>query len=223
MPFPPHPHNGLEPHKMRQIHRGYGRHNIGTTNPGGGSAEQQQQERPEQVDPSTARPRARGQKAAHVIPQAYSALIGLGQKNALADTTQRKQTTSLRHWKVYTEKELGIKPVLTTRELEAYGSFTQDEIEVRTLIILGFVVKMVAGKGKYLRSHATEQTIQTYLTEVDTWHYNECKQPLIPAINRREILKSVGRVSKGLVKLNSPMHSTWKRRGLRGRQVKALF
>lgn len=115
--------DGLEPHKMRQINGGYGRHNIGTTNPGVGIAEQQQQERPEQVDSSPALQRARGPKAAQIIPQAYSALIELGQDNALADTTQRKQTTSLRHWKVYTEKELGIKPVLTKRELEAYGSF----------------------------------------------------------------------------------------------------
>ena len=104
----------------------------------------EREQRPEQVDPSPTLQRALGPKAAQIIPQAYSALIGLGQDNALADTTQRKQTTSLRHLKVYTEKELGIKPILTKRELEAYGSFTQDEIEVRTLIILGYVVKMVA-------------------------------------------------------------------------------
>ena len=109
--------------------------------------------------------RGHAPRSAQIIPHPYNDFIGIGESNALplADTTKRKYETSLKHWNVYTKEELGMNPVLTKRELETFGSFTQDEIEVRTLIILGFVVISKDGDRERQipeKSHEPKQTRQ---------------------------------------------------------------
>ena len=158
------------------------------------------------------------------MPQKYQDLLVVGEDQALAVTTKRRQKTPIKHWKIYTEEEMGRSSLLTESSIAAYGMFTQEEIEVRTLIILGFVAKMVTGDGKYLRGHETDQTMRTYLTEIDTWHLQQCKQPLIPAIAWKEIMRSMTKITKGLLKLKDVKlnKSEWKRRGLRGKYVKIL-
>ena len=148
------------------------------------------------------------------------ALIEKGFQHSVADTTRRKQETSVRHWITYTETELKIPSLLTYQIYEGYGLFSNDEMANRRLLILGYVARMVSGQGEGLRRHEKEATIKTYVSEINAWHLHRSSLPLIPEINYRNMMQQITKVARGLIKFNDK--SPWKRRGLRGTHVKLL-
>ena len=147
---------------------------------------------------------------------AAGARIGLA--NALASSTARKNSTAVKHWLIYTENDLGIHSVVPITANSSRYQMTEEEINVRVTLAIGFAVKLQTGDGKWLQAHAKEKTTWGYLQEVNTWHHGQIGYPLFP--HDKHIEKEIKKVIRGLAKMKPG--STWHRRGLELRHVLRL-